>query len=294
MTYMGHCFIGEQQILCTHMESAIQTGVQFHNHVVGLRDVNLDGNDIKRAAAHDDEGVGGDAQIQRRIYRLAPATVRCKISGPVTSSEDVINIQSLLEEHAIRGKPIPEANFTFFGGFGSGQEGHKAENLYVESMNINVVSGDVVSFDLDMIAKKRLIEEGKPNAISPCQKLLTWDKVNIATDVQGDVQAFTLSIKNDIIPIYTSSDKSPVESFIEANDMRIGSQSVDGTLSTYTFSTWQLPNDGNNFISFDLDGLRWKINVVYEPTPSAVSGNEVYVAPIPFKGVSDGPVWEKL
>jgi hypothetical protein len=291
MTYMGQCMIGERIMLCTNMGSSIQASAQFHNHVAGLRDKGLDGSGIKMAAADDDDSVGGDKQIQRRIYRYAPAVIRCKISGPVASIDGETNIKSLLEDHAIRGKKIEEMTLTYFGSFGGNIEGHKMEGLYVESMNLNVSAGDIVSYDVEMVAKNRIIEEGKSTQVAPCQKLVTWDRVQITSDVEGDYQAFSLSIKNNLNIIYTSSEDQG-SSFIKAKDIRFGTQTVEGTLSTYIFNTWQTPPEGNGHITFDIDDLKWKINTIYEPTPSEAGGG-VYVAPVPFRGVSDGPVWEQ-
>ena len=288
MTYMGSCVIDGVTIRCTSMSGGIETSPAFHDHVVGLRDKNFEDKEVKESAINDEGGVGGFEQIQKKIYRFTPGIFKAKISGPISESDGSTNIKNLFDK-AITGKFINSANFTYQGSFAGGASlgGHSVNNLYVESFGLNIVAGDIASFDAGFVAKEEPTAIADSPAATICEKLLTWDQCNIkAASIIGEVQAFSISIKNNVIPIYTSiNPEALVQQYIAPKSINFGIQDVSGVISTYGFMQWQKYSEG---ITIKLGGDTWVLNVVYSPTASSASGSDVYISSTPFNGVSDG------
>lgn len=288
MTYMGNCILDGVVIPCSSMNSGIETSPSFYDHTIGLKDTGFDGSDVKTESTGDD--VGGYKQIQKKIYRYLPAIFKCKIAGPISDNGTKINIEDFIEA-AIKGTKISSSEFIYINSFSGGTpEGHKVTDLYVESVNLNMVSGDVSTFDISMVSKDEPSTPTSSATSSECSKLLTWDKCSVSCAIPGDIQGFNLSLKNNIIPIYTSTEsKTNTSQYIAAKAIRFGMQEVTGTVSTYGFNVWNKTSDE---IAFAFGSSSWKINVIYSPTASSASGgSEPYVSSTPFHGASDVPVW---
>ena len=294
MTYIGSCILDDTTMIpVTSMNSGIENTIQFYDHVIGLRDINYTGTNEKGPATDADSG-GGYNNIQKKIYRYPPSIFKAKLAGPMMADLSTLSITNLIE-HAIKGTTIGQLDFTYFGSpDGSGvKEGHQVKEAVVESLTLSVNAGDVATFDLGVVAKKN---EGTPTAQkhSDCTKILTWDKCEITTALTGEVQAFSISIKNTVIPIYVSgkeSDYVATSRYYGPTDLRLGMQEVTGTIGTYGFNLWNINTD---ILTFKLGPKTWSLNVLYNPTASSASGsNEPYVSSTPFVGASDQAVWIK-
>ena len=310
MTYIGSCVVtsngSSKTIPCVSMNSGIENDIQFYDHVVGLRDKDYTRNDSKGPETDEDKG-GGYQQIQKKIYRYSPSMFKGKFSGPIAINESIIPVKiSIYDiiESAIKGTPINQIDFLYWSSPDptsvTTKKGHKVKDAIVESLIININSGDIASFDASIVSKK--IEDYPiftPESIK-CSKLLTWDKCKVTTYLGtqslfvGKVQAFSITIKNTVIPIYVSGeDIIPITGeypyYYAPTDLRLGMQEVTGSVSMYGWNVWETNPD---ILKFKLGEKEWSLHVLYKPTPSSASGSsEPYVATTPFVGASDTAVW---
>jgi hypothetical protein len=295
MTYVGSCVIGGNVILpCTSLSSGIESSIGIMDHTIGLRDTNFTGTNQKGPATNDSDQVGGYNQIGKKIFRYMPSVVKGKMSGPLSVTDTSLNIGELIE-NAIKGTEISQIDFIYFGSpDGSAtKEGHQVKLAVVESLTLSVAAGDVATFDLSVISKKN---EGPPTAYkkSDCSKLLTWDQCEITSALVGgsdEVQNFSITIKNTVIPIYVSGAESEYSgtNYFGPTALRLGVQEVTGTIGTYGFNNWNTTADT---LKFKFGQNTHQIHVLYSPSQSSGSGsNEPYVSSTPFTAVSNQPVW---
>jgi hypothetical protein len=295
MAYIGSCILDNNTIIpVLSMNSGIENSIQFYDHVVGLRDTNYTGTNIKGPETDNDK-TGGYNNIQKKIYRYPPSIFKGKFSAPMSVDSSTLNVKSLIE-YAIKGTEISQIDFIYFSSpDGSGtKEGHQIKNAVVESLTLTINAGEVANFDVSVVAKKN---EGTPTVYkkSSCTKLLTWDQCVITSSLNGDIQAFSINIKNNVLPIYVSGPESDYitnSNYYGPKVLRLGMQEVTGNIGTYGFNTWN--NISSDALKFKLGDDQWTLNVLYNPTPSSASGsNEPYVATTPFVGASNNAVWVK-
>lgn len=290
MSYIGRCQVEGILIPTTSMNSAIENNISFYEHTVGLQDTNFTGDQTKGPNPNPDLS-GGYNQIQRKIFRYSPSIVKGKMSGPISSNDTTINVKNLIE-HAIKGTEITTMDFIYFSSpSGSGtNEGHQMLNSLIESLTINISSGEVANFDANIISKSMVDTPSFTTQSSVCSKLLTWDKCSIISSLVGDIQNFSIVIKNNVIPIYVSGSTVPTNNYYGPYALRLGMQEVTGTIGTYGFNTWN--NANADILTFKLGNNEWKLNIRYNPTASNATGsNEPYVSSTPYTGVADTPVW---
>lgn len=294
MTYVGSCIVDGNVLLpVTSMNSGIESNIGFYDHVVGLRDKDYTGTSNKGPETDKDKA-GGYNQVQKKIFRYQPGIFKGKLTGPISADDVTLNIEGLIE-YAIKGTEIAQLDFTYFGSpDGSAtKEGHQIKAAVVENLTLVVNAGDVATFDIGVVAKKN---EGSPTAYkkSDCSKLLTWDQCEITSALIGEVQSFSITIKNTVIPIYVSGPESDYvagNAYFSPSVLRLGMQEVTGTIGTYGFNLWNTTSD---VLKFKLGSKIWSLNILYQPTASSASGsNEPYVSSTPFVGQADGPVWNR-
>ena len=76
-----------------------------------------------------------------------------------------------------------------------------------------------------------------PTPITATEKLVTWDSVVITglPNVLAEVVSFELTINNGVMPIYTAGENSSGHK-LEPKELRVGMQTVTGTVSYYTYN----------------------------------------------------------
>ena len=293
MTYIGSCLVNNVLIPCTNMNSGIENSIQFYDHVVGLRDKDYTGTSNKGPEIDEDKA-GGYKNIQKKIYRRSPSIFKGKFSGPIAiDATGDINIKNLIE-FAIKGTEIDQIDFIYISSPDgtATKEGHQIKNVVVESLKINVNASDIAFFDIGVVAKNKEDVPTYENKNITCCKLLTWDKCTITSALTGDIQAFSIDIKNTIIPIYTSGPESDYSetNYYAPTALRLGMQEVTGNIGTYGFNIWK---NNADILKFKLgDNNEWSLHILYNPTQSSGSGsNEPYVSATPFVGASDTAVF---
>jgi hypothetical protein len=268
MGYMGYCKIAGVNLACTSLSITKKTDPLFYDHIYGLRDQAGTGPESVKG----DGGDGGFVSRQKGIYRSSRTTSSGSASGPLLKG----HFKELMDT-AIKGEVVAADFGLYFG------KKKALLNAFITSLTIDVKAGEAASFSVELIGTDIEDLESPPEVVA-CEKIITWDKCGIASELTGDVMSFSLSISNPAIPIFVSG----ADDTLGPKEIRIGIQEVKGSISVYEATEW--PGGEISGITFTVDGASYVLSATYSgPTNSPSTGP--FVSTIPFTGASDTFAW---
>lgn len=268
--YLGLVEVDGFRYRCLSMNSTPQQSVLPYDHVYGLND-KISGEKTKG------EDIGKHMP-QTTIWRPSMEL----IGGSFEFYPDESNVHHLFE-YIRTGDYINEINFHYACGRDSGATFRKCR---LNSYSFMVSSGEVLRISVGFNSADLEDGRGADQHITP-YKLITWDKVDVIAGLPGDIRDFNLNVENEIIPIYTADNDGFSNSEYGPRDLRIGSQKVSGTISTYLKPIEVLMDADTQYEEIDVtvvDSFNFKINAVVTPLQISTSSG-VFFAGIAFTGV---------
>lgn len=252
--YIGIVDIDGQKVRCTNANMQISQAAEFYDHIVGLRD-SITGYALST------KGDVGNINYQKYIWRPGVRIVNGDTAFPVT--------ESMFQK--VWGLTRTGDLFDTVQDLTCGIR-RTANNCRVSSFNFTATAGDVAQASVSFVAPD-VIEQVAGSSMqqvasysapdfTTAQKLITWDAVEVTTDVATDaVSSFDFTVSNDTIPIYTSGQLIPKK-------IRVGMQEVTGTMSFYNrdrelefLSDLSVPHP----IRLKVGNVNVQLNVIFEP-----------------------------
>ena len=242
---------------CTSMASGIKTQPEFYNHIQGLRDT---------TPGATTKGPGRLNTVQKKIYRWAPKLAISSASGPVVNE---VGLSSIMDP-AMSGDTIGVS-------LGNSEGAHDINDAIVSRVSINVSAGDVANWTAEFTGAG--LSDSVASGTASCDKLITWDECSIS-GVDGDVAAFSLSINNPVVPVYTSNGTD-----LWPDVLRIGIQEVSGSISIYGKPNWD-SSETELYIVVGEDD--YTVKCVLKPTQIQVNSGGIFISTVDFVGVFSG------
>ena len=281
MTYTGSCLFNGNQFMCSSMSSVLDQKVSFYDHVLGLEDKITPGSASSGGFIDAKKGVGGVNNIQKRMYRYAPAIARASFSGPIpyVGFDDLLNA-------AIAGSDV-STDMTFWN---QNALNVKISSAKISSLSISLKAGEVAQFSAEVAGAVYNTSPLGNASAAVCQKLLTWDVCTVsASVVSSDIASFDLTISNPTIPIYTAKWTTDVyTNGMMPQKIRLGIQEVTGTIGIY--GPTATPNNTVGTVSFHMNGGGRTLHCVFT-TPTDTGNGGPYVRSISFVGANDLSPW---
>lgn len=271
--YMGYAEIGGTKIRCTDFNVQLKQDVLFYDHVIGLRDSIPSG-------ILDGKGDIGAFNEQKIFWRPATKIVEGTVSFPISDKSS----DAFLFE-ATRGETFDLSLYY------SCTVGKTFTDCKVNSYTFSATAGEVATVSVNIMGKD--VSDASPSTFTDPEKLITWDKVNIGGP-GGDIVSFEFTINNNCIPIYTAGTNigTGSSSQLIANDIRVGMQSVTGSVSFYNNTG---PSDAfvesatQQTITVSADALSVTLTVLYQ-YPERNGQVSAYIKTVPFFGVGQAAV----
>jgi len=261
--FMGIGKVGGGKFRATDCSIANNQKAEFFDHVIGL-------NDTDTGSATKGEAVGS-IQKQKVLMRPGVWNVGGSLSYPATE-----NSAGLFFDYAKDGSYF-DIEFVY----ACKDAGRKFKDCRMNTLDISCSAGEMLQISVDVLVKN--IEEGGSDAkYETAEKFITWDKVEIG-GAPGDVQAFNISINNNLIPIYSAQPE------LSVRDLRVGMQEVTGSVTVY-LKKGILSIDASTVetsLSFECPGLSFDCKCIFLPSIPQGSVGPM-VTTIPFIGI-DSP-----
>jgi len=248
--FIGYGNIAGKITRCNDFGVNKKQDILFYDHIIGLRDtIPTSISTIK--------GDGGDKNSttqynpQAMFYRYGTYIYQGGFTFPLTS-----NCANLLWEEARGGKDF---NSEFFYGC---NDVETYSNCKVNSYNLKIANGDVVTSSIDIIAISSNVSSSSHSLNTTSEALLKWDDVEIKFDntIVTDLANLEFTINNSCIPIYTANK-------LEAGSIRVGIQRLSGIVSSYgALSSFPSKIDIKIGNSFSI-----KLDVLWKPTEKTAS-----------------------
>ena len=276
MTYTGMCSVDGTNLLCSSMSSSIDQKVLFFDHIMGLKDTFSNSGTSTGVSKKSSSSTNS---TQKKIYRYSPAIAKASISGPVPDR----GFQSIVNA-AINGSDI-SVTLVFWA---SGAANVTLTEAKISNLTITLKAGDIAQYSMEIVSGKYSNGVTSSSPVN-CQKLLTWDTCTVDSDISDDdIESFSVTINNPVIPIYTTKWTNDAETGgMMPQKLRIGIQEVSGSIGVYGNPTID-QNAGS--ITFGLNSFSKTIKVVYvQPKDEGNSG--IYIKHVSFYGVNDGAIW---
>jgi len=210
--FIGLCGIDGLKVRVTSFNVNVKQEVQFYDHIIGLRDSIPSGLLPKR----DD----GSLNEQRTFWR--PGVKIC--SGSISFPATVANLDKTFDL-VKRGD-----DFTLTFSYSCDDVQRTFKYCKINSFVLTAVAGEMPSIQIDIMGRSMKESTGS-HLWNGSQKLLTWDEIDITSISRNPVQMFTLTVKNNCLPIYTAGDNDSAELF--PRKIRVGMQHVDGIIVYY-------------------------------------------------------------
>jgi len=160
-------------------------------------------------------------------------------------------------------------------------------NCRLNQYTFRVTAGDILNISVGFTATDVQNSSGS-GAYEESKKFITWDKVDIIVDeISTEIQSVDFSVTNEIIPIYTADGTEFGGGLFGLRDMRLGTQNVTGTISTYIKPIEYLFDETSisSVINITVDpGLAIEIKAVLTPLQVSTSTG-LFSAGVAFTGV---------
>jgi hypothetical protein len=264
--YLGYAEISGTKVRCTDFNVQVKQDVLFYDHTIGLRD------NIPSAILG---GKGDQAQWneQKIFWRAATKIIEGNVSFPMSEFS-----ANAFFDQAWKG------DWFDFSLYYSCENGKMFKECRVNTYNFSITAGDVANVSVGVIGKN--ISEATPAVYDRLEKLITWDKVEIG-GVGDQIVSLDFTINNNCIPIYTSGTNTGGISPLIPNDIRVGMQSLTGSVSFYNNAG---PTDSfvevntPQFITISAGSFNATLNVLYQ-YPERNGAVSAYIKTVPFVGV---------
>ena len=223
---MGYASLaGWPTVRCTDFSVNVKQEPLFYDHIIGLRD------SIPQSI-YDVKGDNQSHNPQKMFWRPGVKLSQGSLGFPWTINEAVLHPQAVLLTQAIHGDDF-DMSFYYTCGIG-----RKFTNCKVNSYSLKLSNGELVTSSVDIMAPHMEAHDVlTPTPITATEKLVTWDSVVITglPNVLAEVVSFELTINNGVMPIYTAGENSSGHK-LEPKELRVGMQTVTGTVSYYTYN----------------------------------------------------------
>lgn len=267
--YIGILDSSYGKIRCSEFNVVREQNPLFYDHTIGLRDTIPQGNTTK--------GEGEDINLQKTIMRHGTKI----ISGSFSFNPDESTSIPFFEE-AKRGTDL-DMSFGYICSTAS-TNGFNFSLCRVNSFSLTATAGDIVSVSVDVMGK---IAESTniTTDYSDAKKLITWDKVSVigkTIGVVSGVQAFSLNINNNLMPIYTAN--SNYDENLLPLKLRVGMQEVTGSITIYGVQASDFTISNEEEIELTVGDFSTPINLVFNTyRPEGLVGP--IITTIPFVGI---------
>lgn len=277
--FTGYAKIGSNTLIIESGSLQAQQNVLFYDHIYGVTDVKgSDGGNGDFFSYKKDGIEQGQYNVKQKfLYRPGPKLYKGTISGPITEDIDVT-----LFDDAVFARYIDvEIGLTCDGDasyYGSAR---------INQFTITATAGDIVKFSADIIAITHQTKTYQAQERTET-KLATWDTASLDGSGISAIQSFSITINNNIKPIYTAGINLDFD--MEAVELRAGIQEVTGNISAYMYDgliekpvhTIEEPVE----LTLSIPGFEQTINAIILPHTAAASVGPVIVT-YPIVGISN-------
>lgn len=270
--YMGVLSADGTKIRVTSFSVNPEQTISFYDHTIGLRD-NIPGSIF---------GPKGDAGFnsnpQKNLFRPSVITVGGSFSYPLFE-----NGGNTLFTLAKEGRSFP-ITFT--------RDCYHAttySDCKISQYQLSMAAGDVPNITCTIAGISAT--EGSAGALGEpeIQKLVTWDACSVSVPgIDADrISSFDMTITNDCKYVYTAGNNA--SNGLKAKEIRVGLQSVTGTISYYAKGrSLEFLNGGSPSytINVSADDLVFDIKCVFQPVKREGVVGPV-ISTLSFVGVGD-------
>jgi hypothetical protein len=210
--YLGLCVINNLQIRVTGFTLNVQQDVQFYDHIIGLRDSVPQGLSTK--------GDVGAINVQKYTWRPGVKIVSGNISFPATTE----SLQLLFD--LVKTGDDFDVQFNY-----SCDDTMRVFNFCkINSFTFTATAGDILNVSVEVMGR-HMEEFTGSNPYTQSQKLITWDNIYVSSISSDPVQAFSFTVNNNCMPIYTAGNNTSDRLF--PKKIRVGMQNMTGTIIYY-------------------------------------------------------------
>lgn len=222
----------------------------YYDHTIGLLDT------IPSSICQTKSPTSFKDTPQKNIYRPGVIGVNGSFSFPVHEGQ-----LSFFEE-AKTGKDF---DITYYRDC---ENGRQFSYCKISQYQLNVSAGEPANTTVSVLALDATEIEGQ-TTYNDIKKIVTWDACDVQADgLDADILSFNMTITNDCKYIYTSGKN--LERLLKPSKIRVGLQSVQGTITFYTkgmdLSFMDTESTGEKTISVTIgDAGGFDLNCVYVP-----------------------------